>query len=131
MNFRFPQCVQVPFRQVIPNASNEGLQVLKDMLLWNPQKRPSAPQTLRYSFFQVGADLVRPPPPVSKTPVNLPSQPSPSQKPSGKPPSTFPKAYPEATPLDFGASEKKDKVGTLPAVPAMSGAGKQNDNVRR
>ena len=47
MNFRFPQCVQVPFRQVIPNASNDGLQVLRDMLLWNPQKRPSSPQVSR------------------------------------------------------------------------------------
>jgi hypothetical protein len=49
--------VSTPLRQIIPNASTEGIQLIKDMLLWNPQKRPSATQSLRYPFFMVGVDL--------------------------------------------------------------------------
>lgn len=57
MNFRFPQCVPTPLRTLIPNASKDGLQLVNDMLLWNPQKRPSAAQSLRYKYFQVGQHL--------------------------------------------------------------------------
>ncbi len=49
--------VSTPLRQIIPNASTEGIQLIKDMLLWNPQKRPNAAQSLRYPFFMVGVDL--------------------------------------------------------------------------
>ncbi|KAI8786914.1 serine/threonine-protein kinase MAK [Biomphalaria glabrata] len=128
MNFRFSQCVPVPLKQVIPNATNDGLQVLKDMLMWNPQKRPSAPQCLRYAFFQVGTDLLRPPPPTSKTPTNLPSQTSP-QKPMAKPPST----YPETKPTDYSFHPQPQRVGLaddlsdlLPALPSQMS--KQNDS---
>lgn len=133
MNFRFHQCSQVPLKQVIPNASNDGLQVLRDMLLWNPSKRPSAPQCLRYGFFQVGVDLVRPPPPASRTPVNLPSQTSPLQKPSGKPPNTFPTSYPSDQNNEIGGGGGgfqrgrggEDSFGVLPAIP---GPGKQQND---
>ncbi|XP_028415720.1 LOW QUALITY PROTEIN: serine/threonine-protein kinase dyf-5-like [Dendronephthya gigantea] len=57
MNFKFPTMVTTPLRQIIPNASTEGIQLIKDMLLWNPQKRPNAAQSLRYPFFMVGVDL--------------------------------------------------------------------------
>ncbi|XP_006811103.1 serine/threonine-protein kinase MAK-like [Saccoglossus kowalevskii] len=57
MNFKFPQCVTVNLKTIIPNASNEGLTIINDMLLWNPQKRPTAAQTLRYPYFQVGQNL--------------------------------------------------------------------------
>ena len=44
MNFRWPQCVTTPFKQIIPHASDEGLVLLRDMLLWAPEKRPTAQQ---------------------------------------------------------------------------------------
>ena len=53
----FSTQVSTPLRQIIPNASTEGIQLIKDMLLWNPQKRPNAAQSLRYPFFMVGVDL--------------------------------------------------------------------------
>ncbi|XP_053467390.1 serine/threonine-protein kinase MAK isoform X4 [Ictalurus furcatus] len=44
MNFRFPQCVPTPLKTLIPNASNEALTLMKDLLYWNPKKRPTAVQ---------------------------------------------------------------------------------------
>ncbi|KAF4075896.1 hypothetical protein AMELA_G00224210 [Ameiurus melas] len=57
MNFRFPQCVPTPIKSLIPNASSEALTLMKDLLYWNPKKRPTAVQALRYSYFQVGQVL--------------------------------------------------------------------------
>ncbi|XP_064848137.1 serine/threonine-protein kinase MAK-like [Oncorhynchus masou masou] len=61
MNFRFPQCVPTSLRLLVPNASNEALVLMRDMLQWNPQKRPTAIQALRYLYFQVGQALGPPP----------------------------------------------------------------------
>ena len=44
MNFKFPQCVKTGLRSIIPNASNEGIQLITEMLYWNPKKRPNAMQ---------------------------------------------------------------------------------------
>ncbi|XP_077990847.1 serine/threonine-protein kinase MAK-like isoform X2 [Glandiceps talaboti] len=57
MNFKFPQLVTVNLKTLIPNASNEAITLMKDMMAWNPQKRPSAAQSLRYPYFQVGQNL--------------------------------------------------------------------------
>ncbi|XP_062841778.1 serine/threonine-protein kinase MAK [Trichomycterus rosablanca] len=57
MNFRFPQCVPTPLKTLIPNASNEALALMKDLLQWDPKKRPTAVQALRYPYFQVGQVL--------------------------------------------------------------------------
>ncbi|XP_064410432.1 serine/threonine-protein kinase MAK isoform X2 [Latimeria chalumnae] len=57
MNFRFPQCVPTHLKTLIPNASNEAIQVMKDMLQWDPKKRPTASQALRHAYFQVGQAL--------------------------------------------------------------------------
>ncbi|KAG8444929.1 hypothetical protein GDO86_009910 [Hymenochirus boettgeri] len=54
MNFRWPQCVPNNLKTLIPNASGEGIQIMRDMIQWDPKKRPSANQALRYSYFQVG-----------------------------------------------------------------------------
>lgn len=60
-NFRFPQCVPTSLRALIPNASLHALGLLRDMLQWDPQKRPTAVQALRYPYFQVGQALGPPP----------------------------------------------------------------------
>nr|XP_057916212.1 serine/threonine-protein kinase MAK isoform X3 [Doryrhamphus excisus] len=57
MNFRFPQCVPTPLRTLIPNASSEAITLMKDLLQWDPKKRPTAVQALRYPYFQVGQVL--------------------------------------------------------------------------
>ncbi|KAG1682990.1 Serine/threonine-protein kinase ICK [Nymphon striatum] len=49
MNFKFPQFSATPLRSVVQNASPEAINLLNDMLKWNPH--------LKYPYFQVGQKL--------------------------------------------------------------------------
>lgn len=49
MNFRFPQCVPINLKTLIPNASSEAIQLMMNMLNWDPKKRPTASQVRRLS----------------------------------------------------------------------------------
>lgn len=53
MNFRWPQCVPNNLKTLIPNASSEAIQLLRDLLQWDPKKRPTASQALRYLYFRI------------------------------------------------------------------------------
>lgn len=44
MTFRFPQCVPTHLKTLIPHASNEAITLMKDLLQWDPKKRPTAVQ---------------------------------------------------------------------------------------
>ncbi|XP_054984363.1 serine/threonine-protein kinase MAK [Sorex araneus] len=57
MNFRFPQCVPINLKTLIPNASNEAIRLMTEMLNWDPKKRPTASQALKHPYFQVGQVL--------------------------------------------------------------------------
>uniref|UniRef100_H2YAB8 non-specific serine/threonine protein kinase n=1 Tax=Ciona savignyi TaxID=51511 RepID=H2YAB8_CIOSA len=57
MNFRWPQVTGIGLKAKVSNASPEALQLFTDMLQWNPKKRPTASQALRYPYFSVGQDL--------------------------------------------------------------------------
>ncbi|XP_039205542.1 serine/threonine-protein kinase MAK isoform X1 [Crotalus tigris] len=61
MNFRFPQCVSINLKTLIPNASSEALFLMNTMLNWDPKKRPTASQALKFPYFQVGQVLGPPP----------------------------------------------------------------------
>ncbi|CAI9580332.1 unnamed protein product [Staurois parvus] len=75
MNFRFPQCVPINLKTLIPNASEEALTLMRDMLQWDPKKRPTASQALRYPYFLVGQALGPPTQAVEqKKAVNKPAQ---------------------------------------------------------
>ncbi|XP_072219909.1 serine/threonine-protein kinase MAK-like [Leuresthes tenuis] len=60
MNFRFPKYVPTSLRSLIPNASDLAVTLMKDMLQWDPEKRPSAAQALKYPYFHVGHTLGAP-----------------------------------------------------------------------
>jgi protein kinase len=57
MNFKFPRFAQQPLRNFIPNASPEALQLITDLLAYDPRKRPTAAQALQYPYFQVGQSI--------------------------------------------------------------------------
>ncbi|XP_077209300.1 serine/threonine-protein kinase MAK isoform X3 [Paroedura picta] len=61
MNFRFPQCVPINLKTLIPNASNEAIQLMNEMLNWDPKRRPTASRALKFPYFQVGQVLGPPP----------------------------------------------------------------------
>ncbi|OQR70456.1 serine/threonine-protein kinase ICK-like [Tropilaelaps mercedesae] len=42
MNFRFPQFTEMSLESLVPNCSPEGITLLRDMLRWNPSRRPTA-----------------------------------------------------------------------------------------
>ncbi|XP_060720344.1 serine/threonine-protein kinase ICK-like [Tachysurus vachellii] len=60
MGFRWPQCVPMNLASLIPNASSEAIQLMRDLLQWDPKKRPAASQALRYPYFHVGQVLGAP-----------------------------------------------------------------------
>ncbi|CAD6189809.1 unnamed protein product [Caenorhabditis auriculariae] len=60
MNFRFQQVVATPMEQVVNTISKEGMRLMMDMMIWSPEKRPSAAQCLRYKYFQVAEKLGAP-----------------------------------------------------------------------
>lgn len=51
MNYKFPQFSATPLEQLIPQASPEAITLLRDMLHWDPMKRPTAAKALQYPFF--------------------------------------------------------------------------------
>ena len=48
MNFKFPTLGRTPLKDLIPNAGHEAIVLMEDMLEWNPIKRPTAQQSLRF-----------------------------------------------------------------------------------
>jgi len=44
MNYKFPQAVATALKQLIPSAGAEGLTLMKDMMHWDPHRRPTAQQ---------------------------------------------------------------------------------------
>ena len=44
MNFRFPTCVATPLATLVPNASPDAINLIYDMLKWDPKKRPTSGQ---------------------------------------------------------------------------------------
>ena len=57
MNFRWPQCVETNLKTIVPSASNEGIQLMRDTMMWDPKKRPTAAQILKHPYFTVGQNL--------------------------------------------------------------------------
>ncbi|VDK43763.1 unnamed protein product [Taenia asiatica] len=53
MNFRFPNCPPTRLSNIIPNASTIVLQLIGELISWNPKKRPTARAALKSKFFAV------------------------------------------------------------------------------
>uniref|UniRef100_A0A8D1N5U1 non-specific serine/threonine protein kinase n=1 Tax=Sus scrofa TaxID=9823 RepID=A0A8D1N5U1_PIG len=57
MNFRFPQCAPINLKTLIPNASNEAIQLMTEMLSWDPKKRPTASQWVKRIRIRISNSL--------------------------------------------------------------------------
>jgi len=51
IGFSFPQCSGVNLSTIIPNACDDAIQLITEMLKFDPQKRPSAQQVLAHPYF--------------------------------------------------------------------------------
>ena len=58
----FPNCPGVPFSTLVPTCCEEGLQLLQELLHWDPQKRITAAQTITHPYFQNFAPVLQNPP---------------------------------------------------------------------
>ncbi len=52
MNFKFPRFGSTSLSTLVPNASPAAIQLITDLLHWDPKKRPTAAQCLQYPYFQ-------------------------------------------------------------------------------
>ncbi|ORY47297.1 Pkinase-domain-containing protein [Rhizoclosmatium globosum] len=52
MGFKFPNMNPVPLEDLMPGASTEVLQLIADMLLYDPARRPTATEALSHSWFE-------------------------------------------------------------------------------
>lgn len=55
--FRFPQFSPMPLESIVPNASPDAVELLTELLFWNPNKRPTCSQALRSAYFRVNQKL--------------------------------------------------------------------------
>jgi len=55
--FKFPQFQATALEQLVPNASAEAIQLMTDLMKFDPQKRPTCAQALQYPYFQIGISL--------------------------------------------------------------------------
>ncbi|KAL7741639.1 hypothetical protein ACLKA6_019406 [Drosophila palustris] len=51
IHFRYPDCIKVPLSSVVSRCSQTGLDLLEDLLAYDPEKRPTAQQSLKYPYF--------------------------------------------------------------------------------
>ena len=50
MNFKFPTMVSTSLHSIVTNASHDGIQLMADLLAWDPHKRPTATQVQNKSI---------------------------------------------------------------------------------
>ena len=60
MAFTFPQFNPVPLETIIPNASEEAIQLISEMIKYDAHKRPSAQQVLQHPYFMNYVHIERP-----------------------------------------------------------------------
>jgi serine/threonine protein kinase len=51
MGFKFPNIMPVPVAKQIPNAPDIALQIIADMILYDPDKRPTASEAINHPWF--------------------------------------------------------------------------------
>ncbi|XP_071721530.1 serine/threonine-protein kinase MHK [Rutidosis leptorrhynchoides] len=60
MDIRYSEVMAVNLADLLPNASSEAINLIKQLCSWDPLKRPTAEQCLRHPFFYVNMWIPRP-----------------------------------------------------------------------
>ncbi|KAL2557016.1 Serine/threonine-protein kinase MHK [Forsythia ovata] len=61
VDISYSEIMPANLSDVIPNASLEAIDLIKQLCSWDPLKRPTADQCLQHPFFHVGKWIPRPP----------------------------------------------------------------------
>ena len=54
IGYKFPTFSPTPLSSIVPNASSQALEIMNQMMQWDPAKRPTAVELLQHPYFQVG-----------------------------------------------------------------------------
>ncbi|KAG5885206.1 hypothetical protein JTB14_012229 [Gonioctena quinquepunctata] len=54
LGFKFPYFTKILLSDVVPQASQDGIDLIDELLEWNPALRPTAQSALRHQYFLVG-----------------------------------------------------------------------------
>ena len=60
MVYKFPSCAPLNLASLIPNAGYDALQLMSALLSWDPQKRPTAAESLEFAYFAQRGEEPRP-----------------------------------------------------------------------
>lgn len=52
IGFKFPSCSAAGLAATVPQASPEALELMTALLMWDPAKRPTAAESLKFAFFE-------------------------------------------------------------------------------
>ncbi|RZC39058.1 serine/threonine-protein kinase MAK, partial [Asbolus verrucosus] len=54
VGFKFPYFTKTPLGDVVPQASTTAIDLMDNLLNWNPAHRPTAQSALKHQYFQIG-----------------------------------------------------------------------------
>ncbi|CAH1155613.1 unnamed protein product [Phaedon cochleariae] len=54
LGFKFPYFIKTPLSDVVPQASLNGVNLIDELLEWNPALRPSSQAALKHQYFLIG-----------------------------------------------------------------------------
>ncbi|CAF2104949.1 unnamed protein product [Rotaria magnacalcarata] len=57
LSFRWPQCARTDLKKIIHSANNDGIDLIRGTLEWDPKRRPSPVQCLKHPYFKVSQAL--------------------------------------------------------------------------
>jgi len=52
MNFRLPLATGVPLENLVPKAEKKAVELMKELLRWDPNKRPTIKEALNHHYFK-------------------------------------------------------------------------------